>query len=127
MAKTIIRSDKVFESPSPISQAVRAGNLIIISGQVSRDSQGKLVGKGDARAQATQVFENIRALLEAAGTSLDSVVKLTTYVTDMKILPQVNEAKRAYFVKNFPASATVQVPALASEDWLVEIEAIAVV
>src|SRR5688572_17277765 len=99
---------------------------IFIAGQLARDRHGNTVGKGDMRAQLRQVGENIKAALEAAGATLDDLVKTTTYVTDIEEYFKHVDVRMEYF-KALPTSTTVEVRRLAHPDFLVEVEAIAVV
>ncbi|HEY8838640.1 MAG TPA: RidA family protein, partial [Dehalococcoidia bacterium] len=82
MSNEIIRPSTVAKTTG-YSPAVRAGNTLYISGQVSQDLDGNIVGRGDIVAQAAQVFANLKAVVEAAGASLQDVVKLTTYTTSL--------------------------------------------
>ncbi|MGH9358985.1 MAG: RidA family protein [Terriglobia bacterium] len=116
---------------SSYSQSVRVpiGNtsLIFISGQVARDPKGNLVGKGDIRAQTEQVFRNIGAILKANNASFGDVVRETIFVTDIAQRPEITQVRKRYFTHNPPTSTFVEVRRLTSPDWLLEIEAIAVV
>jgi enamine deaminase RidA (YjgF/YER057c/UK114 family) len=104
------------------------GRFVAISGQCALDEDGKVVGGGDPAAQATQVFENLRRCLAAAGASFDDVVKLTYFVTDVAHLPAVRAARDAVIdAGRLPASSAVQVAALFRPELLVEIEAFALV
>jgi enamine deaminase RidA (YjgF/YER057c/UK114 family) len=104
------------------------GRFIAVSGQVALDEDGKLVGEGDAAAQAAQVFENLRRCLAAAGATFADVVKLTFYVTDIAILPAVRVARDAHIdTERPPASTAFQVAALFRPDLLLEVEAFAVI
>jgi reactive intermediate/imine deaminase len=103
------------------------GKTIYVAGQVAADKAGKVVGKGDFAAQATQVFENLKAALAAAGATFDNVVKVTTFVTDMSHITTLRTIRGKYYGKNAPASTLVQIGKLAHEDFMIEIEAIAVV
>lgn len=105
---------------------VLRGRTIYISGQVALDKSGNVVGKGDFAAQATQVFENLKAALAAAGATFDNVVKVTTFVTDMSHIAVLRTVRGKYYGKNAPASTLVQIGKLAHEDLMIEIEAIAV-
>ena len=107
------------------SQGVRVGNTIYVSGMTARDADGKVVGPGDMKAQARKTFDNIAAVLAEAGATLDDVVKITAYVTDMSKYAGYSQARAEAFTGNLPASATVATPALASPELLVEVEAIA--
>ncbi|MEV6021565.1 RidA family protein [Streptomyces sp. NPDC052036] len=103
------------------------GRFVAVSGQLALDEDGKLVGEGDPAAQARQVFENLRRCLAAAGATFDDVVKLTYFVTDMAYLPAVRAARVAHIPEDrLPASSAVQVAALVGPDFLMEIEAFAV-
>ncbi|MFD5756425.1 RidA family protein [Streptomyces sp. NPDC127044] len=104
------------------------GRFVAVSGQLALDEDGKLVGAGDAAAQARQVFENLRRCLAAAGATFDDVVKLTFFVTDMAHMPAVRAARDAHIPADcLPAASAVQVAALVRPEFLMEIEAYAVV
>lgn len=110
----------------PYSQAIKAGNLLFLSGQIPLDpASGNLV-EGDVEAQTRQVFTNIGAILKAAGTSFDEVVSATVYLADMNDFGKVNEIYATYFSSPAPARATVQVARL-PKDCRVEIQVIATV
>lgn len=110
---------------------VTGGKPVFISGQVAFNQKGELVGKGDLRAQTTQVCENLKNALAAAGATTADVVKLNTYVVDFKAadLAAIREVRGQYFpnVEQMPASTLVGVQALAFEGLLIEVEAVAVV
>jgi len=112
---------------SGLSQAVRAGDLVVLSGQVALDDEGELVGPGDASAQAAQVFRNIDRLLELAGASHSDVVKLTCYLTDAAAYPAYAQEKLERFPAAGPAGTALVVGALMDPRFLMEVEAIAVV
>jgi len=119
---------KVISTPSapraigPYSQAIVANGFVFCSGQIPLDPQtGEMVGASDVRAQAKRVMENLRALLEAAGSSLDRVVKTTIFLADLGDFGHVNEIYAGYFRADPPARATVQVAGL-PKGALVEIE-----
>lgn len=99
--------------------------MIFISGQLARDRHGNVVGRGDMRAQLRQVGENIKTALEAAGATLNDLVKTTTYVTDIEEYFRHVDVRMAYFGAALPTSTTVEVRRLAQADFLVEVEAIA--
>ncbi len=118
--------------PRGYSHVVTAtGNTktVYVAGQVSQDSLGTVVGKGDLKAQCVQVFKNLRNALAAGGASMHHVVKWTIYMTDVRQIEIVREARVREWPKDYPppASTLVGVAALASPDYLIEIEAIAVV
>jgi len=108
----------------PYSQAIRAGDLLFLSGQIPLDpATGHLVD-GGVEAQTVQVFKNIEAILKAGGTSFDGVVTATVYLADMNDFAKVNEIYATYFSSPAPARATVQVARL-PKDCKVEIQVIA--
>ena len=100
---------------------------IYIAGQTPRDRDGNCVGKGDVRAQLTQVCENIKDALEAAGATLADIVKTTTYVTDMDEYFKHQDVRMRYFADALPTSTTVQVARLSRPEFMVEIEVLAIV
>ena len=112
--------------PTPIlSPAVKVGNLLYTSGQVGIDPKTeKLAGPG-IEEQTRQVLDNIQMLLEAGGSSMDKVIKCLVFITDMKDFQAMNEVYKTYFTGNPPARSCVEVSALARQDLIVEIEAIA--
>ena len=124
-----IQSDALPPSPG-YSQAVTVGGgrLVYVAGQIAIDSSGKLVGGGDFRAQAVQVFENLKSALAASGASFENVVKLNSYFVDIKEVPVYREVRDKYInVRQPPVSTAVEVRRLVREEWLLEIEATAVV
>ena len=107
---------------------VRGGRTLYISGQLALDKEGSLVGRGDFRAQAQQVFENLKARLEEAGATFKNVVKLNYYLTDASGIQSLRDLRNNYInTENPPASTLVVVKQLVSEEYLLEVEAIAVV
>jgi 2-iminobutanoate/2-iminopropanoate deaminase len=109
------------------SVRVEAGPLLFIAGQIALDKEGRLVGKGDLRAQAVQVLENIRAILRANGADMADVLKVTVYVTDIRAFHEIADIRLRYFPKDGPASAIVEVSRLALPEIMIEIEAVAAV
>ncbi|MBI3964144.1 MAG: RidA family protein [Chloroflexi bacterium] len=101
--------------------------LIFVSGQISVDASGQVVGVGDAGAQTRQVLENMQTALAAAGATLDDVTKVTVFVTNMADRAAIAKVREEYFTSPHPASTLVQVSALTRPEYLVEIEAFAVV
>ncbi|HUG16748.1 MAG TPA: RidA family protein [Thermomicrobiales bacterium] len=101
--------------------------LLFISGQVALGPDGMLVGTGDAATQAARIFENLKTIMEANGGALADIVKLTTFVTNMDDRASLSEVRRRYFGDAAPASTLVEITRLASDDMLVEIEAVGVV
>jgi reactive intermediate/imine deaminase len=105
-----------------------SGRMIVVSGQVPLDGQGRLVGQDDPRAQVKQVFENLKAALAAAGAEMEHVVKLTVYLTDLADLELFRLVRDEYIsVERPPASSLVQVSALVNPAFRVEVEALAAI
>ena len=116
--------------PSGYSQGIKvtgAQTILFLAGQVAYDADGGVAHKGDFTAQARAAFGAIRKLVEAAGGTLDNVVKINTYVTDMRNRPHFRTVRDEFFGVKGPASTLIEVSALADPDYLVEIEAIAVI
>src|SRR5690349_16983320 len=125
MPKTIIYSSKAPEPIGPYSQAVRAGNMLFVSGQIATErSSGNLITSG-IKEETAQVMSNIREVLQAAGTDFSSIVKTTIFLKDMGSFPLVNEVYGSYFKSDPPARETVEVARL-PRDVNVEISCIAV-
>lgn len=104
------------------------GRFVAVSGQLALDEDGKPVGEGDPAAQARQVFENLRRCLASAGATFDDVVKLTYFVTDMAHMGAIRAARAEHIPDDrLPAASAVQVAALVRPEFLMEIEAFAVV
>ena len=108
-----------------IAQAYRAGDLIFVSGQAALDLEGNIVGEGDFSAQAEQAFENLQAVLAAAGSGLDKLIKVNIYVTDMSNFEKLVALRERYFSPPWPADTLVEVSALALPELMVEIEGVA--
>jgi 2-iminobutanoate/2-iminopropanoate deaminase len=125
MAREAVSTPSAPAAIGPYSQAIRAGNLLFVSGQVPIDpATGQLV-PGDVAQQTRRVFENIGAILQAANVSFDAVVRTTVYLLDMNDFAAMNEVYATFFTSPAPARATVQVARL-PRDARVEIDAIAV-
>jgi 2-iminobutanoate/2-iminopropanoate deaminase len=124
--KQITSTDKAPKAIGPYSQAVVYGGLAYLSGQIALDPASGKVIEGGISAQTERVLENIKAVLEASGASLDSVLKTTVYLKDMGDFAPMNEVYQRYFAKNAPARSTVQAAKL-PRDVGVEIDAIAAV
>jgi 2-iminobutanoate/2-iminopropanoate deaminase len=103
------------------------GHLLYVSGQVARDTDGNVVGKGDMRTQARQVFQNLRQVLQAAGGDLKDLMKMTTYITNIEHFPAVAEIRNEVFQGELPASTLIVVKSLFNPDFLIEVEGIAAV
>jgi 2-iminobutanoate/2-iminopropanoate deaminase len=126
MTKQVITTADAPAAIGPYSQAIRVGNLVFTSGQIPLHPQtGDIVGE-TAAEQARQVLQNLQAVLQAAGASLQQVVKTTIFLTDLSQFAAVNAVYAEFFPENLPARSTVQVAAL-PRGVQVEIEAIAIV
>lgn len=125
-----IRLDPDPYVPFRLSQGFRVGEFVIVSGQAAIDEQGGLVGIGDFDAQAEQVFKNLQKnlqrVLEAGGSSLDRIVKVTIFLTDMENFSKIVELRGRWFTEPYPADTIVEVSSLALPELELEIEAIAV-
>ena len=123
-----ITADPDWYEPYKISLGTRVGNLLFVSGQaaVTQDG-GETVGAGDFDAQAEQAFANLSKVLENGGSGLGDVAKVAIYLTDMGNFPKIVELRERYFTPPYPADTIVEVSSLADPEWLIEIEAIAVV
>ena len=112
--------------PFLLSQGIRFGDLLFISGQAGVGDDGKIV-EGGFRAQGEQAFANLSRALEAGGSSLDDVIKVTIFVTDMSCFKEVVELRRQFFSEPYPADTIAEVKALYDPEVMIEIEAIAAV
>ena len=125
MPKQVINPPDVHQ-PTGYSHAVKKGNIVYIAGQVALDVSGSLVGKDDIEAQTEQAFRNLKAVVEAAGGTIDDIVKINIYTTDLSYRDTIREARNRYFSSDLPASTFVVISSLANPDLLVEIEAVAI-
>ena len=126
MKKKVIQTVKAPKAIGPYSQAIQAGNLLFLSGQIPLDPvSGELV-KGDIREQTRRVLENLKGVLESQHLGMDDVVKVTIFLKDMGNFSQVNEVYGTYFPSSPPARSTVEVARL-PRDVDIEIEAIALI
>lgn len=112
---------------SPAVSVEGGSRVVFVSGQVSKDADGNVVGKGDMRAQIERVGENVRHCLEAAGATVADIVQTVTYVTDIDEFFKYPEIRNRLFGPALPTSTTVEVRRLAGPDYMVEVSAIAVV
>ena len=113
--------------PTGYTHVVRSGNIVFIAGQAGMDRDGKVVGEGDIEAQTRQVFENIKKCLASVGATFDNVVKLNTYSTDVDAhQPIASRVRQESFPKENVPSTYVEISRLVHPDWLIEIEAVAV-
>lgn len=101
------------------------GRIVHLKGQVALDRDGRIVGRGDMRAQTRQVLENIAAVLRAVGGRMEDVLSLTHYVTDIRAFAGVGDIRREFFQEPYPVTTTVQVAALYDLDLVIEMSAIA--
>ena len=125
MDRQVISTSSAPAAIGPYSQAVRAGGVVYLSGQIALDpASGQLV-EGGIEAQAHRAFQNLKAVCEAAGGTLDQCVKLTLFLTDLSKFPVVNEIMQQYFAAPFPARSTVGVASL-PRGAVFEVEAILV-
>lgn len=122
MSKTVIHSDKAPAAIGTYSQAIKVGNTVYLSGQIPLDPVSMQMVEG-FEAQTIQVFENLKAVAEAAGGSLQNVVKLNIYLVDLGNFATLNEIMGRYFEAPYPARAAVGVAAL-PRDSMVEMEAV---
>jgi reactive intermediate/imine deaminase len=106
---------------------MEGGRLLYIAGQVSRDADGEVLGKGDIRAQAQQVFQNVRNVLQAAGGDVGDLLKITTYITNLDNFPAVAEIRSSFFPGTLPASTLIVVSRLAQPELLIEVEGMAAI
>ena len=113
-------------APFLLSQGIRYGDLLFISGQAGAGDDSKIV-EGGFRAQGEQAFANLRRALEAGGSSLDDVIKVTIFVTDMGNFEEVVDLRRRFFSEPYPADTIAEVKALYDPEVMIEIEAIAAV
>lgn len=112
MMKAIIRTNKAPQAIGTYSQAVKVGQTVYLSGQIPLVPETMLLVEGDISEQIKQVFENLKAVAEAAGGDLGDIVKLNVYLTDLSHFPVVNEIMGRYFHEPYPARAAVGVAAL---------------
>jgi 2-iminobutanoate/2-iminopropanoate deaminase len=124
--------ERVSTDPDPyeryrISQAMRVGDLLFVSGQAAIDEHGQLVGVGNFDAQAEQAFQNLARVLGAGGSTLRDIAKVTIFLTDMGNFPKIVELREKWFSEPYPADTIIEVAALALSELEIEIEAVAVV
>lgn len=126
MNKTVISTKNAPAAIGPYSQGIKAGNLVFTSGQIPLNPlTGELVSN-DIKSAAKQSLENVKAILEAAGTCMENAVKVTVFLKDMNDFVAVNEVYSQYFTERMPARSAIQVAKL-PKDCMVEIEAVAII
>jgi 2-iminobutanoate/2-iminopropanoate deaminase len=127
MAHDILQLKSVHETKDRgYSHVAKVGKTLYIAGQVARDVQGKLVGKGDFEAQARQVYTNLRNILEEAGGGLRNIVKTTTILTHYGNVESYRKIRNEFFGDMMPPNTLLIIESLASPDFMIEVEAIAV-
>ena len=126
MERKVIKAPDAPEVVLPLSQAIKVDNLVFTSGMTPRDPKTRQLIEGDIEKQTERVILNLKAILEAAGSSLEKVVKVTVFLTDIRDFEGMNRAYRKFFPKDPPARSTVEVSKLAVPT-LVEIEMVAAV
>jgi len=129
MPKTILKSAKVAPPGGIMSQGVEvpAGKMVFVSGQVARDLDGSVAGVGDITTQTRKVLQNMQSVLVESGATMDDVVKVTVFVTNLEQhFAAIHKVRGEFFKSDYPASTMVEVKSLVHEDMLIEIEAIAV-
>lgn len=130
MAKIEKYCAKSVYDPPAYSQGIKvtgAQTILFLSGQVAYDKKGGVAHKGDFEGQARQVFKSIKAHVEAGGGKMSNVVKLNMYLTDIRYRADLIPIRQEFFGKKLPAATLITTPALAHPDWLIEVEAIAVI
>jgi 2-iminobutanoate/2-iminopropanoate deaminase len=130
MPKQQIRSDKLRQPSGVFSHATAIearGRLVFISGMTARRADGSIAGVGDIEAQTRQVLENIKAAVEAAGGTMDDICRVDVYIRNMEQFDTIHKVRREYFREPLPASTMVEIVKMTHPDYLIEINAIAVV
>ena len=125
MAHEILKLNSV-HSTVGYSHVARAGNTFYIAGQVAKDIAGQLVGKGDFETQVRQVFTNLKNILDEVGGSVHNIAKMTTFLTHYNYIETYRSVRDEFFQEPYPANTLLFVESLALPDFMVEIEAIAV-
>ncbi|HET7363589.1 MAG TPA: RidA family protein [Burkholderiales bacterium] len=130
MKKRQIQSSRIRQPSGHFSQAIAIeakGKLVFISGMTARRADGTIAGIGDIEAQTRQVCDNIKAAVEAAGGTMDDICRVDVYVRNMEHFEKIHKVRREYFGAPPPASTMVEVTKMTSPDYLIEINAIAVI
>jgi len=126
--KKVIRPERFPEPKAPFSYGILTspGRILFLAGQTPVNEKGEIVGVGDFEMQAKQVFENMKAVVEAAGGSFADIVKVTIYITDVKYRSELDRVRKAYYGSTAPTSTLLVVSGLAQKEYLLEVESIAV-
>jgi len=137
IGKEVVLSRRVISNPrlpapmrgGAFSSGVEApaGRTIYVSGQVSMDADGNVVGEGDIKRQTETVLEHVKTVVQEAGGGMEDIVKVTVFIRDMRHYDEIHEVRRRYFEEPYPASSMVEVSALIDPRLLIEIEAVAVI
>ena len=127
---THTKAYRIVTDPDPYEQfkialGYRVDNIIFLSGQAAINERGEIIGVNDFDAQAEQVFKNLKRVLEAAGSSLNKIIKVTIYLTDMANFQKIVALRERWFTKPYPADTIVEVKSLGLPELMIEIEAIA--
>ena len=130
MSKEVVRSDKIRTPSGHFSQAIAVepkGKIVFISGMTARRADGSIAGVGDIEAQTRQVCENLKSAVEAAGGTMDHICRVDVYVRNIEHFEAIHKVRREYFRTPAPASTMVEVTKMVHPDYLIEINAIAVI
>jgi len=130
MTRKQIQSEKIRQPSGHFSHAISVeakGRLVFISGMTARRPDGTIAGVGDIEAQTRQVCDNLKAAVEAAGGTMDDICRVDVYVRNMEHFEKIHKVRREYFKSAPPASTMVEVSKFTSPDYLIEINAIAIV
>ena len=128
--KKQVTSERIRQPSGHFSQAISIeakGKLVFISGMTSRRADGTIAGVGDIEAQTRQVCENLKSAVEAAGGTMDHICRVDVYVRNMEHFEKIHKVRREYFTAPAPASTMVEVTKMTSPDYLIEINAIALI
>ena len=128
MPKRVIRPASMHSTNGYSHAVLKDGIPVFISGQVALDSEGKIVGEGDIAAQVEQVFNNLKGVVVGCGGTMEDIVKITVFTTDLSYRPAIAEGRKKHFrAGQYPASTFLVISSLADPRFLVEIEAIAMI
>src|SRR5689334_3967785 len=130
MSKKQVQSDKIRQPSGHFSHAISVeaqGRLVFISGMTARRADGTIAGVGDIEAQTRQVCENLKAAVEAAGGTMDDICRVDVYIRNMEQFDTIHKVRREYFKEPLPASTMVEIVKMTHPDYLIEINAVAVI